>query len=126
MKIRPVVVTLPNLYERPADRISLRVQHTAGQMSNLTHGRRDVVVDNDQIIIRVERQLVWVKRTLHLSRRDCQFVGKCAANREHGSEATQAYLAQESSAMWWLCQKGETVCVFHGWDPFRSVFWRLA
>src|SRR5688572_18115374 len=67
MQVRSVVIALPDFDGRIANRLAPRVEDTAGEMRNLADGGRDPVVDDEQIIVRVERQLIGIERPFGLS-----------------------------------------------------------
>ena len=68
VEVDAVGVALPDLDDGVADRVALGVEDAAGQVRDLADGRRDGVVDDDQVVVGVERQLVGVERPLGLAR----------------------------------------------------------
>ena len=55
------------------------VEDAAGEVRDLTDGRRDAVVDDQQIVVGIERQLVGIKRPFRLGRRQGECLGERAA-----------------------------------------------
>ena len=82
--VGPVVVDLPDLDQGVPHRVALGVEDAAGQVGHLADGRRDAVVDDEQVVVGVERELVRIKRPLGLPGRAHQLVGEQAAGREGG------------------------------------------
>ena len=78
MQIGPVIVHLPDLDQSVADRVSAGVQNLTAQVGYLAHGWRDGVVDDEQIVVGVERQMVGIKRPFRLPRRTHELFGKGA------------------------------------------------
>jgi hypothetical protein len=54
MEVNLIRVALPDFYEGVSDGISGGTEDTTCQMSDLAHGRREMVVDDDQIVVRIE------------------------------------------------------------------------
>ena len=69
VQVRAVVVGLPDLDQGVAQRIAVGVEYATDQVRHLANGRRDRVVDDQQVVVGVERQLVGIERTLGLQRR---------------------------------------------------------
>src|SRR5580704_14603448 len=79
MNVRAVVIDLPDFDQCIANRIAAGVEDFAAEVSHVTHGRRDRIVDDEQIVVRVERQMIGIERALrHLRRADAalKFLGK--------------------------------------------------
>ena len=60
MDVGAVVVGLPDLHHRAAHRVSAGIEHAARDPHDLAHGRRDGVVDHEQVVVLVERQAVRI------------------------------------------------------------------
>jgi hypothetical protein len=58
MEVNLVGVALPDLDESVPDRAARPVENPSCQMGDLAHGRGDVVIDLDQVVVRIKRQLV--------------------------------------------------------------------
>src|SRR3712207_7970807 len=54
VQVDAAVVALPDLDDRVADRVALGVEDPAGQVGDLPDGRRDAVVEDQQVVVRVE------------------------------------------------------------------------
>src|SRR5207237_4099982 len=70
------VVYLPDLDNCVRDRAARGVEDLAAQVGNFANRGRDRVVDDEQVIISVERQLVRVERALGQSGRPGELFGK--------------------------------------------------
>lgn len=66
MEVNPAAVDLPDFDNGVAEWAAIRIEYATAEVSYLTDSWRDAVVDNKQIVIRVEGQVVWVKRTFGL------------------------------------------------------------
>src|SRR5687768_23916 len=83
MQIDAVCVALPDFNQGIANRLALRVENAAAEMRDLTHRWADRVVDDQQIVVSIQRQLVRVERPLGLTGR-LQEIGEYA-RRAKGS-----------------------------------------
>ena len=83
VEVSALVIGLPDFDQGIAHRIAMFVEDATGQPSDLADGRRDAVVHDDEVVVRIERQLVGIERTLRLLRRACQRLGESARHREH-------------------------------------------
>src|SRR3954467_14980435 len=84
MQIRAIVVALPNLDPRIFHRVATGVEYLAAKVRNLSDSRRQTIVDHDQVIVGIERQLVRIKRPFGLSRRFQQLLRKRAGDKPGG------------------------------------------
>src|SRR5262249_853040 len=84
VQIDALAVHLPVLDQRVAHRIALRIENSTTQMCDLADRRRDRVVDDEQGVVGVQRQLIRVERSLGLRGSPDQLLGECAADREGG------------------------------------------
>ena len=82
MQVGPAVVALPDFHERIAHRVALRIEDAPAHVSNLADCGSDRVIDDDEIVIRIERQMVRVKRPLRLRRRARELLGKSPRHRK--------------------------------------------
>ena len=78
VKINTIVIALPDLNQRVADRFPARVEHTPTEPGYFADGRCDSIIDDEQVVIRVEREFVRVKRTLGQAWGSREFFCKCA------------------------------------------------
>jgi hypothetical protein len=60
--VRTSGVSLPDLNERVADWLPRRRQNAAGQQRDRPDGRRDGVVEDQQVVVCIEGQLVRIER----------------------------------------------------------------
>src|SRR5262245_10223537 len=97
--VHTLVVALPDFDEGVAHRITLGVEDAARQMRDLADGRGDRVVDDEQVVVGVERQFVGVEWSLGLRWRadPCQFLGEQTTSREIGRSQREG--AQEDTAV---------------------------
>ena len=82
-------IDLPDLNNCVADRFAVGPKDAAAQVSNFPNGRGCRVVDNDQVVVRVERKLVRIKRALgHPWRRPHERFGERSRNGEEPGPPT--------------------------------------
>ena len=79
MEVETVLVNLPNLNQRVSYRLPTRVQYPSAEVGDLAHGRRQGFVDHNQVIIRVERKLVWIEGPSVCAGVLYKLRGKCSA-----------------------------------------------
>src|SRR5262245_66094152 len=84
MQVDALTVALPDFDESVLHRAAAGVEDAAGEVRDLADGGRDAVVDDDQVVVGVERELVRVEGALGLRRRAREFVGEGAAEGEEG------------------------------------------
>ncbi len=87
---------LPDLDQRIADGRAPRVKDSATEVGYLTGRRGERVVDDDQIVVRVQRQMVGIKWAFGLPRRAHQFLGESSGNSEQ--RGAEGQLAQKAAA----------------------------
>jgi hypothetical protein len=97
VNVGPLAVHLPDLDDGVAHRIPLGIEDPPGQVRDLADGGRDGVVDDEQVVVGVQRELVRVERPLGLPRRADQLLGEQAARREGRRAERQG--AQEGAAV---------------------------
>ena len=97
--VRAVRIALPNLHRRTAHRFAARPEHASAQVSDVTDRGRDCIVHDDEIIVRVERQMVGIKWPLGLLRCERQHLGKCAVRPESRRRQRET-LQQPATAEW--------------------------
>ena len=84
VEIDAVIIDLPDFDEGIAHRLAGSAKNAAGQMGYLAQCRRERIVDNDQIVVGVQRQLVGIERALGQSRRDGQLFGPGSPGKRSG------------------------------------------
>ena len=103
MQVGPAVVALPDFHERIAHRVALRIENAPAHVSNLADGGSDRVIDDDEIVIRIERQMVRVKRPLRLRRRSDELFGKSPRRRKkreaHSSTGEKATAVERGEVL---------------------------
>src|SRR5689334_19629120 len=62
VKISPAVVTLPDFDERIAYRVAARVEDPPAQPGDFAHSGCNRVVQDEQVVVGVERQFVRIER----------------------------------------------------------------
>ena len=79
-----VGVALPDFDGDAAHRTPRGGQHPTRQLGDLADGRSDPIVDNDQVVVGVERELVGIERPFFARRRAGEFelLGEHAASGE--------------------------------------------
>ena len=60
VQVNPVGIALPNFHQRIAHRFSAGIEHPSAHIAHLTHRWGQGVVDDDQVIVGVQRQMVWI------------------------------------------------------------------
>src|SRR5262249_48621489 len=91
------------------------------QVGDFADGGREGIVDDDQVVVGVQRQLVGVERSLGLPRSADQLLGERAADREGGrtqSETTQK--GTTSRKQKGIAHRGGYLAVRRK-DHFRSI-----
>ena len=96
-EIDAVPVALPDFDEDVSHRLSACGEDAAGKVGHFAHGGRDVVVDDEEIVIGVKRQLGGIKRSLRDARCAGQFVGIRPANKKSGGAECQTAADQVAS-----------------------------
>ena len=61
LQIRCCAINLPNLDQRVADWITSGVENPSTQMGDLPDGWSDRIANNNQIVVSIERELVWIE-----------------------------------------------------------------
>jgi hypothetical protein len=98
VKISAMVVRLPDFDDRATDRSAGGIENTAAEPGDRAHCRGDGVVEDQQVVIPIERQVVRVVGAFCLRRGLDQRVGERAANREE--RAGQSYCAEKAAPVW--------------------------
>jgi len=89
VQIGPIVVGLPDFDDRVPNRFAMGSENLPTQVSHLTHPRRQAVVQHQQIIVGVERQLVGIERPLGLRGSPGQLLREEAGDgQQHRAERT--------------------------------------
>jgi len=83
VEIDAMVVHLPDFHERVPYGVALRVEDAPAQVRDFADRRSDAVVDDDEVVVRIERPGGPIEWALGLSGRADKFVGK---NAGHGKQ----------------------------------------
>ena len=75
-------VALPDLDEGVANRLAACVENASAKPAHLADAGRGGVVENQQIVVRVERQLVRIERPLGLLGRERERLGESTGHSE--------------------------------------------
>jgi hypothetical protein len=114
VEINARIVALPNLDGGIADGRAARGEQAATEPGDFADGGRESVVDGDEVVVRVERELVGIERPLGLARRERELLGKEA---RHGEErGGKGGLAQEFTARRLNMEGAGSEVGFHGWN----------
>src|SRR5512133_2443634 len=89
-------VYLPKLDHRISDGVTSPLDESSAQMRDFAYGRRDRIVNNQQVIIRVERKSARVERTFLNLRCARELLGKRARDREQ--KAPRRDVAEKTAA----------------------------
>ena len=106
MKVNAVVIALPNFDERVLDWVAAGAQDPTAQVRNLADSRREAVVDDDQIVVGVERKVIRIEGAFSLPGRADQLFGEQTTNAEQRGSA-------ESSAPKKIATRGIQLDVVH-------------
>src|ERR1051326_7041898 len=90
VQINTLVVHLPDLHQCVANRLAAAIEHPPAQVRDRSQRGGDAVINDDEIVVSVQRKVVGVKRTFGLLRRANQFLSKSAWNGEEGRSEAQA------------------------------------
>jgi hypothetical protein len=85
VQVRALVVHLPDFDERVAEWRAGRVEDTAREVRDFTHGGRDRIVDDQQVVVGVERQAVRVERPFGQGRGLGEFLGENPGSQPAGT-----------------------------------------
>jgi hypothetical protein len=88
--IGPIVIGLPDLDRCSTDRLTALVENAATQPRDLADRRRDVIADDDEIVIAIERQPIRIVRSQSLGRSKDKLLRKCSRHREQGTAEAEA------------------------------------
>src|SRR6185369_4665121 len=89
MEVNAIAVALPDFDEGVPDGIAAAIQDAAAQVSDFADGRGEAVIDDDEVIIGVERQFVRVKRAFGLGGRAQELLGEGAGDGEQRRAQTE-------------------------------------
>jgi hypothetical protein len=87
VQVHAVAVDLPDFHERVADRLTAGIENLPGKVRDLADRRRDAVVDDDEIVIGIERQAVGLDRAFGLRWSEREGFGECAADVPKGRQS---------------------------------------
>ena len=82
VQVGPVVIGLPDFNDSVSDRFSIRTQDPPTQVSHFTHGWGEVVVQDQQIVVGVERQMIGVEGPFRLRGSLDQFLSQQPGDRQ--------------------------------------------
>src|SRR5436309_40261 len=68
VQINALAIHLPDFHQRITNWIPFGIEDASAQMSYFADGGSNGVVDNDQVVVRIERQTVGIERTFGLAR----------------------------------------------------------
>ena len=95
-----MVIHLPDFDERVADRRSGGAEDAPAEVCNFSDGRCQSVIDNDKVIIGVEREIDGVERPFGLTRGLRELLGEGSWKPQPGG--TKGEVAYEAAAGWVL------------------------
>ncbi len=125
MEVTGVVVHLPDLDDGVANGIAMRIEDSAGQVRNVADGRRDRIVDDEQIVVGIERQVIGIERPFRLRRRAHELFGEDAGGIKRAcgeGGGAEAEACKEAAAGVEVCIHG---MAFRYWYPGATiVLWR--
>src|SRR5437867_1802941 len=90
VQINAVIVHLPDFDQRVADRVAAAVQNPTAEVGDLAHGRRERVVDDDEVVVGVQRKVVRVKWAFGLAWGAHQFLSQSARQCEQDGAPDKA------------------------------------
>ena len=75
LRVAAARIALPDFDDGVTNRLAVRVEDPPRQVRDLADGLGDAVVDDQQVVVRVERQPVGVERPLRLPRGERELLG---------------------------------------------------
>src|ERR1051325_6484702 len=90
VQIRPVVVALPDFHDGIANWITFGIENSSAHVGHLADSRRERIVNHEQVVVRVERQVIGIERPFCLSRREQQVRKKPGGGEQRGAECSLA------------------------------------
>ena len=103
VQIRAAIVALPDFDDGIANRLTARIEDAPAHVGHFTHGRREAVIDDEQVVVGVERQVIGIEWPFGLARRAHQFLGQDAGDGEEGG--SEAHLLHETTAVKYVWHK---------------------
>ena len=91
MDVRAAIIHLPNFDCDVANRAAVSVADFSGQVRNFTDRGRNRVVQDQQIVVGVQRQMIRLERPFALGRRLFQFVGEWPGSKETERAASRRH-----------------------------------
>src|SRR5207247_8510414 len=85
-QVNSVVVNLPDLDQHVADRIAPGVEDAPAEVRDLTDRGCNAIIDDDEVVVGIERQVVGIKRPVRLTRRERELFGEEAAKQDRRAE----------------------------------------
>src|SRR5262245_3681412 len=80
VKISAILVTLPDFDRGIANRLTTPIENLSTHPGNLADGGSNTVIDDQEVVVRVEWKLIGIERALCLARRPHQFFSEEAGN----------------------------------------------
>ena len=68
VEINAVMIDLPDFHQRVADRLALRIGHPPAEVRHAAQGGGEAIVQDDEVIVGIQREIDGVKRPLGLLR----------------------------------------------------------
>jgi hypothetical protein len=106
MEVDTLVVDLPDLDDGIADRLTLGVQHNAGEVTNGTDCGGDLVVDDEEIVIGIEGKVVRVERPLRVPGCAGESLRKGAGYGEEGGGSCEGAAKKVAAVAGWATCDG--------------------
>ncbi len=83
MQVGPLIIALPDFHQAVSQRLTVYSQDSSGHMRNGAHCGIDILRNDQEIVVCIERQLVRIKRTFRRSRRLRKFLGQETGRIRH-------------------------------------------
>jgi hypothetical protein len=82
VQVNAVTIGLPNFNQHVSKWVSTSIQNAPGEMRDLADRGSDGIVDDNEVVVRIQRKVVRIKWALGLLGREEQLFGKGARNGE--------------------------------------------
>lgn len=110
VEVSAIFIDLPDFDEGVADGLAVLVEDAAAEPGDLADSRRGGIVDDDEVVIGIEREFIGVERSFGLAGGFYQFLGEQAGNsKEGGAEGERV----EETATAKRTQGGKRRGIFH-------------
>lgn len=97
VEISAVVIDLPDFHDCASDGLAAAVEYAPAQIGDGSDGGGDRIVDHEQIVIRIERHAVGIKRPFGLPRRLDQLIGENVGRKVGGCPCGSGCQASEET-----------------------------